>query len=321
VAGGASYVGSALVHHLHRQGVRVTVLDDLSTGHAEDLPDGVELVVAQVGDVVAVRELFARRRFQAVFHFAASSLVGESLRQPLAYYRNNVRQGLALIEEVVRAGCPPFILSSSAAVYGVPERVPIPEQAPSSPVNPYGETKRVLEAALRWAGAAHGLPWMALRYFNAAGAYQPWGPVERHEPETHLIPNLLRAAAGGEPLVVHGDDYPTPDGTAVRDYVHVADLAEGHLAAWRHLEAGGACGPVNLGSGRGYSVREVIAVAERVLGRPVPHRLGPRRAGDPPILVADIAQARQVLGWSPQHSDLEEIVDSARRASEGPGRA
>lgn len=310
VTGGAGYVGGSLVRMLVGAGQRVVILDDLSTGHADAVPEGVELVVAQVGDVVTLREVLARFTFRAVFHFAASSLVGASLADPLAYYRNNVRQGLALITEVIRAGCPPLILSSSAAVYGVPSLVPVPEDAALAPISPYGETKRVLEQALRWCGEAYGLRWAALRYFNAAGALEG-GPTERHAPETHLIPNVLRAARGETELTLFGTDFPTPDGTAVRDYIHVADLAAGHVAALEHLEQGGAGGPFNLGTGRGHSVAEVLQAAERVVGHPIPYTTGPRRAGDPPALVADPTRAQEILGWTARHQDLGEIVASA----------
>lgn len=314
VTGGAGFVGGSFVRCLVQEGVPVVVLDDLATGHVADVPAGVDLVVAEVGDIVTLREIFAARPFRAVFHFAAASLVSASMRDPLAYYRTNVAQGLRLIEEVVRSGGPPLILSSSAAVYGVPGQVPIPEDAPLAPVNPYGETKRVLEQALRWAGEAYGLRWAALRYFNAAGAIVPGGPPERHDPETHLIPNVLAAADGGPELVIAGNDYPTPDGTAIRDYIHVGDLASGHQAALRYLESGGPPGAFNLGTGSGHSVSEVVAVAAEVVGRPVPWRFGPRRPGDPPVLVADIARSGQVLGWHAERSSLREIIASAWQA-------
>ncbi len=310
VTGGAGYVGGSLVRVLVRAGQRVVIMDDLSTGHAETVPEGVELVVAPVGDVVTLREVLNRFAVRAVFHFAASSLVAASLADPLAYYRNNVRQGLALITEAVRAGCPPLILSSSAAVYGVPSRVPVPEDAPLAPISPYGETKRVLEQALRWCGEAYGLRWAALRYFNAAGALEG-GPTERHDPETHLIPNVLRAARGETELTLFGSDFPTADGTAVRDYIHVGDLATGHVAALEHLERGGSGGPFNLGTGQGHSVAEVLRAAEAVVGRPIPYTTGPRRAGDPPVLVADPTRAQKILGWNAAHQDLGEILGSA----------
>jgi UDP-arabinose 4-epimerase len=269
------------------------------------------LVRARVGDAVVLEEVFARWRIEAVFHFAAASRVGESVADPLAYYRCNMVEGLTLLECVVRHGRVPFVFSSSASVYGVQERVPIPEDAPLRPVSPYAETKRAFEAALEWAGRAYGLPWVALRYFNAAGAEGPWEPKAE---ETHLIPLALQAARGGPPLTVYGTDYPTRDGTAERDYVHVGDLAEGHLAALAHLEAGGASGPFNLGSGRGHTVAEVLAVVEAVTGRPVPRVLAARRPGDPASSVADPARARAVLGWEARRSDLRRIVQDAWEA-------
>lgn len=318
VTGGAGYVAGPVVQRLAAAGLAVVVLDNLSTSSGRTLPAGVTLVRAEVGDAVALREVFSRWRIEAVFHFAADSRVGESMQQPLAYFRHNVREPLVLLEQVVAAGCPPFVFSSSAAVYGVPEAVPVAEEAHLRPVNPYGETKAHFERILHWTGLAHGLPWVALRYFNAAGADGPWEPKV---PETHLIPNVLAAAAGGAPLRVFGSDYPTPDGTAVRDYVHVADLAEGHLAALRHLRAGGAGGPFNLGTGVGYSVAQVVAAVEAAVGRPVPREMAPRRAGDPPALVADPGRAQRVLGWRPRRSDLATIVRDAWTALQAAGAA
>ncbi len=308
VTGGAGYVAGPLVARLVAADHHVLVLDDLSTSSGRTLPPGVELVRARLGDAVVLRELFGDFRIGGVFHFAADSRVGESMQAPLQYYRHNVREALTLLEEAVAAGCPPFIFSSSAAVYGIPESVPVREDAVPRPINPYGETKAAFERALHWAGVGHGLPFAALRYFNAAGADGPWEPKQ---PETHLIPNVLAAAADGPTLRVFGQDYPTPDGTAVRDYIHVADLAEGHLAALRHLQAGGEAGAFNLGTGVGWSVAQVIAAAERVTGRPVRWEGAPRRAGDPPALVADPGKAERLLGWKARRSSLAEMVGDA----------
>jgi UDP-glucose-4-epimerase GalE len=309
VTGGAGYVAGPVVARLAAEGPEVIVLDDLSTSSGRTLPArGVTLVRAGVGDAVALREIFARWRIRGVFHFAADSRVGESMQQPLPYFRHNVRDPLPLLEQVVAAGCPPFVFSSSAAVYGVPAVLPVAETEPTCPVNPYGETKAHFERILHWVGEAHGLPWAALRYFNAAGADGPWEPKV---PETHLIPNVLAAAAGGPPLRVFGGDYATADGTAVRDYVHVADLAAGHLAALRHLRAGGASGPFNLGTGRGHSVAEIVAAVERVTGLRVAREVVARRPGDPPVLVADVRRAAAVLGWTAACSDLDRIVADA----------
>lgn len=319
VTGAAGYVAGPLVRRLLAAGRTVVALDDLSTSSGRTLPREVHLVQGSVGDRPLLARIFGEWRIGAVFHFAAATRVGESMTDPLAYYRHNVRESLTLLEAVVAAGCPPLIFSSSAAVYGIPQSSPVREDAPLAPINPYGETKAVIERALHWAGGAHGLPWAALRYFNAAGAEGPW---ERKRPETHLIPLVLAATtASGSELAVFGQDYPTPDGTAIRDYVHVADLATGHVAALAHLERGGASGCFNLGSGRGASVAEVIAAVERVTGRRVRWQPAARRAGDPPALVADAGRAESVLGWRTSRSALEDIVRdawTAWQATEAP---
>ncbi len=308
VTGGCGYIAGPLVQRLVTAGETVVVLDDLGTSTGRTLHPQAHLVRGRVGDALALRQIFGRWRIGAIFHFAAAASVPDSMRDPLGYYRSNVREGLTLLEQAVAAGSPPLVFSSSASVYGVPERVPIPEDAPLRPVSTYAETKRAFEAALQWVGQAAGLPWAALRYFNAAGADGPW---EAKDPETHLIPLALAAIRGGPPLRVFGTDYPTRDGTAVRDYVHVADLAEGHLAALRHLRTGGPSGAFNLGTGGGYTVWEVIAAIEAVIGRPVPRIVAPRRPGDPPESVADPTRAQGVLGWTARRSGLREIVADA----------
>jgi len=308
VTGGAGYVAGPLVARLVGAGRTVVVLDNLSSSSGRTLPRAVTLVTAPVGDAVALREIFGRWQIEAVFHFAADSQVAASLADPLGYFRHNIREGLTLLEETVAAGAPPLVFSSSAAVYGIPEWVPVSEQAPLQPISPYGESKAQFERILHWTGLGHGLRWAALRYFNAAGADGAWEPKAV---ESHLIPNVLRAAAAGTPVRVFGTDYPTPDGTAVRDYVHVADLAEGHLAALRHLQGGGESGAFNLGSGVGFSVAQVITAAEAVTGRSVRREAAARRPGDPPVLVADAARASAVLGWRPRVSGLERIVTDA----------
>ena len=323
VTGGAGYVGSISVERLVDAGHDVVVLDDLSTGH-RGAADQVILEVGSYGDGPALAALLERHRIEAILHCAARSLVAESIADPARYYRDNVADGIALLEAVRALGIRRLVFSSTAAVYGVPSRTPIPEEAPLDPINPYGETKRTFEAALRWYGTAYGLRSVALRYFNVAGATERNG--EQHDPETHLIPSILSAVEAGRPLTVFGTDYPTPDGTNVRDYIHVADLADAHLAA---LEATSPDDPrtdapdapgdpswgravaINLGSAAGFSVREVIAAAERVLGRPIPTLDGPRRPGDPPILVASNEQARAVLGWAPGRGSLDEMIGSA----------
>jgi UDP-glucose 4-epimerase len=316
VTGGAGYVGAASVDRLLEAGHTVVVLDDLSTGHRAAVPEGCRVEVGSYADQARLTDLLRREAVDAVLHCAARSLVGESIADPARYYRDNVAGGIALLEACRAAGVWRFVLSSTAAVYGIPDAVPITEDAPLRPINPYGETKRTLEAALAWYGRAYGLRSVALRYFNVAGATDRVG--EWHVPETHLIPNVLAAAQGrSEELVVYGDDYPTPDGTCIRDYIHVADLADAHLAA---LEATDPADPrtaeplvCNLGTERGASVREVLAVAEAIVGRPIPHRVGPRRPGDPPVLVASNRRAAEVLGWRPVRSSLEAMIGSAWR--------
>lgn len=314
VTGGAGYVGSVSVEALLAAGHRVVVLDDSSTGHRGSVPPGATFVAGTYADEAATAALLERERIDAILHCAARSLVGESMTDPARYYRENVAGGIALLEATRRAGVGRFVFSSTAAVYGIPDATPITEDAPLRPISPYGETKRALEGALAWYGTAYGLRSVALRYFNVAGATERNG--EDHAPETHLIPNVLRAAAGEGPgLTVFGEDYPTPDGTCIRDYIHVEDLAAAHLAA---LEATAPEDPradrplvCNLGTAAGMSVREVLRAAEAVVGRPIPHRVGPRRAGDPPVLVASNERARETLGWTPARSSLAEMIGSA----------
>ena len=324
VTGGAGYVGAVSVDALVAAGHEVVVLDDLSTGHRAAVPEGVRLETMSYGDQGALGELLKAAGIEAILHCAARSLVGESIREPSRYYRANVVGGVALLEAARAAGVGRIVFSSTAAVYGVPDTTPIEESAALRPINTYGETKRTFEAAMAAYGTAYGLRSVSLRYFNVAGATDRVGEV--HEPETHLIPNLLLAADGrGEPVTLFGADYPTPDGTCVRDYIHVVDLADAHLRALEATAAGDerTAQPLvcNLGSGGGFSVLEVLAAAESVVGRPIPHMPGPRRAGDPPVLVASAARAESVLGWRPQRSTLEEMIGSAwewrRRHSDG----
>lgn len=312
VTGGAGYIGSHAVLALRDQGRSVVVLDDLSVGHRSAVPAGVPLIEGDVGDQERVIDLFARYGVGTVMHFAGSIVVSESVEQPLAYYRNNTVNSLALIEACARAGIGRFIFSSSASVYGMPDRQPIDEDAPTQPINPYGVSKLMTEWMLRDAAAAHGLRYVALRYFNVAGADPQGRSGQRSREATHLIKIAAQTITGQRrELNIFGDDYDTPDGTCVRDYLHVSDLAEAHIAALAHLERGGDSQILNCGYGRGHSVREVLAMVERVSGRSLPTRVAPRRAGDPPALVASAARIGRVLGWTPRHADLEGIVASA----------
>ncbi len=311
VTGGAGYVGSHVVLALAERGDEVVVLDNLRQGHPAAVPKGVRLVAADVGDRAALDDaLGAHDGWHAVLHFAALSLVGESMREPYRYFAENAGFGFGLIDACVRHGVRRFVLSSTAALFGMPETVPIPETAPIDPGSPYGESKWMVERALAWADRLHGLRSACLRYFNAAGA-DPEGRLgEDHDPETHLIPLVIDAALGRRPqLDVYGDDYPTPDGTCLRDYVHVTDLASAHLLALDQLDARSVT--YNLGNGRGYSVREVIAAVEAVRGRSVPYRVVQRRPGDPAVLVASSERIRAETGWRPRFSDLHDMVRTA----------
>jgi UDP-glucose-4-epimerase GalE len=291
-------------------GRTVVVYDNLGQGHSAAV-QGVELVEGDTRDVARLRELIAARGVTAVMHFAAWASVGESVGDPAGYYRNNVEGTLGLLEAMARQGVVRFIFSSTAAVFGEPERVPIDESHPARPINPYGETKLIIERALPHYERAYGLRSVCLRYFNAAGA-DPEGELgEDHRPELHLIPLALDAAAGGEPLRIFGGDYPTPDGTCLRDYIHVTDLARAHLLALDGLESGRASTVYNLGNGRPYSVREVMASVERVTGRPVAHQLVARRPGDPAVLFASSARIKADLGWMPRFEELDTIVQTA----------
>jgi UDP-glucose-4-epimerase GalE len=312
VAGGAGYVGSHVLRGLLAGGHEAVVLDDLRAGAAEAAA-GAPLVRADAGDVAALERVFAERGpFDGVLHFAGSISVPESVAKPLLYYRNNTAASAVLIDTAIAHDVRAFVFSSTAAVYGSPERQPIAEDAPLQPESPYGASKTMTERMLADAGRAHGLRWLALRYFNASGADPAGGIGERHDPETHLIPLALQAAAGLRPaLSLYGTDWPTPDGTCVRDYVHVSDLGEAHRLGIEALLAGGASGCFNLGTGSGRSIREVLAAAERVTGRPVPVQEAPRRPGDPPVLVADASRFRAAFGWTPKHSDLDTIVATA----------
>jgi UDP-glucose 4-epimerase len=311
VTGGAGYVGSHVVLALIRRGDQVVVIDNLRQGHREAIPDGVELVELDLDEHERVANVLASRRFDGVLHFAALSLVGESMREPMRYIAQNVSHTAWLADAAARAGCLRFVLSSTAALFGYPERTPIDEYSRLDPVSAYGESKLMAERTLDWAERVHAMRSASLRYFNAAGA-DPGGAIgEDHNPETHLIPLAIKAALGlAPPLTVYGTDYPTADGTCIRDYVHVTDLADAHLRVLDYLRRGESC-RFNIGGGSGYSVRQVMEAVERIGGRLVPHKLGPRRPGDPPVLVASSELLRRETGWAPQHSDLDEIVRTA----------
>jgi len=311
VVGGAGYIGSHMVLDLQRAGYPVVTLDNLSRGHRELVPGG-DFIEGDLGNPADLDTVFSRYPVKAVMHFAAWSLVGESVEQPLAYYRNNVANTLALLEAMQRHDIPHFIFSSTAAVYGEPERTPITEDHPCTPTNPYGSTKLAVERLLQDVSNASEMSFTALRYFNAAGADAAGDIGERHQPETHLIPLILQVATGErEAIRIFGEDYPTPDGTCLRDYVHVTDLTQAHLLALESLLDGGGNAIYNLGNSTGYSVRQVIDVAREVTGHPIPSIVSERRAGDPAILIADSSRIRADLGWQPRYESLEEIIQTA----------
>ncbi|WP_448208715.1 UDP-glucose 4-epimerase GalE [Azospirillum sp. sgz302134] len=325
VTGGAGYIGSHVLHALTDAGIPAVTIDNLSTGRRASVPDAVPLVVGDIGSAELLERTIREHKVDAVMHFAGSIVVPESVEKPLAYYRNNTANSLTLVDTCVRLGVGRMVFSSTAAVYGAPARVPIDEETPTAPINPYGASKLMTEQMLRDAGAAHGLRSVILRYFNVAGA-DPAGRTGQATPTaTHLIKVACQALLGRRPaMAVFGTDYPTPDGTCVRDYIHVSDLAEAHVLALLHLRRGGDSLVLNCGYGRGASVHEVLRTLEAVSGEPVPTVLADRRPGDPPQLVAGADRIRERLGWVPKHDTLEEIVRSAlawERSLERPGLA
>ena len=313
VTGGAGYIGSHTVRMLAGQGRKVVVLDNLVFGHEEAIVDpGVELVKGEVGNQELVRSLFDEHRFGAVVHFAAYAYVGESVNDPLKYYQNNTAEPIKLLQVMQEFDCKVFIFSSTCATYGFPEKLPITERNPQQPINPYGRSKLMVEWVLADCEEAWGLKSACLRYFNASGASEDGSIGEDHDPETHLIPRVLMALTGEiEQIEVFGTDYDTPDGTCVRDYIHVDDLADAHAKALDHLAKGGESVRCNLGTGVGVSVKEIIAAAEKVTGKTVPVKYGPRRLGDPDCLVADPSLAKRLLGWEAAHQDVTDMVESA----------
>jgi UDP-arabinose 4-epimerase len=323
VTGGAGYIGSHACKALAASGYLPVTYDNLSRGHRHAVRWG-PLVEGDIADCDAVAATLAAHRISAVMHFAAFAYVGESTSDPALYYRNNVTGTLALLDAMREVGVTQIVFSSSCATYGLPEAVPIRETMAQLPVNPYGETKLAIERVLKWYGAGYGLRAVALRYFNAAGADRGGEIGEEHEPETHLIPLVLRAALGlAPPVSIFGTDYPTPDGTAVRDYIHVDDLAAAHVRALEYLAGGGQSIAVNVATGNGYSVREIIDAVEKAVGHVVPRSEAPRRAGDPPALIADPSLSASVLGWRAECSDLETIIRTAlaweKRQHNSPG--
>ena len=310
VTGGAGYIGSHTVRLLLGQGHDVTVADNLSKGHRHNVPAD-RLHVIDLADTAALARLMQEKRCDAVIHFAAFIAVGESMREPGRYFRNNLSGSLSLLEAMVQASVKHLVFSSTAAVYGNPHTSPILETFPIQPVNAYGESKVMVETLLGWWDQIHHLTSVCLRYFNACGAAPDGTLGEEHEPETHLIPLILRAVQTGQPITVFGDDYPTADGTCIRDYIHVNDLAQAHILAVEYLLGGGTSEKFNVGTGSGHSVMEMIRVVEDVTGKKVPYSVGPRREGDPPALVASSEKLRSKLGWSPQYADLRTIVEHA----------
>jgi UDP-glucose-4-epimerase GalE len=310
VTGGAGYIGSHTVQLLLEQGYDVAVADNLSRGYRHNVPAG-RLFVMNIADTNALTELMRQTRTEAVIHFAAFIAVGESMREPETYFANNVCASLSLLTAMQRAGVRHIVFSSTAAVYGTPQATPILETFPIQPVNPYGESKAMVETMLRWFDEIHHISSVRLRYFNASGC-DPAGRLgEEHDPETHLIPLLLRAVLTGNPMTVFGTDYPTPDGTCIRDYIHVLDLAQAHILALEYLVDGGKSESFNVGTGTGHSVMEAIRAVEEVTGRQVPYTVGERREGDPAALVASSKKLRAVLGWAPKYADLRTIVEHA----------
>lgn len=310
VTGGAGYIGSHTCYFLAKRGYSVVVVDNLSrASHA--VPAQGKLEQFDLADTQALTNLLQREQVEAVIHFAAFISVGESTKYPELYFQNNTANSLSLFNAMLQAGVKRVVFSSTAAAYGTPERVPIPEDAPFEPINPYGESKVMTEKILQWLDRYREFRSVRLRYFNACGAEPEAGLGERHDPETHLIPLLLRAVQTGEPITLFGDDYPTEDGTCIRDYIHVSDLAEAHIFAVQHLLNGGHSDVFNVGTGIGHSVKRVLDVVEEVTGKPVPHTIGPRREGDPASLVADSTRLQRELGWQPKRAELKRIVSDA----------
>jgi UDP-glucose-4-epimerase GalE len=317
VTGGAGYIGSHTRYFLEKSGHTTVVLDNLERGFQGAVPEGM-LRKVDLRETAKVKQILQDEKVDAVIHFAAHISVGESTERPEFYFNNNVCGSISLFEAMIDAQVKCLVFSSTAAVYGIPPKVPITEDQPYAPINPYGESKVMVEKILDWLDRFRGLRSVRLRYFNACGAEPGSGLGERHEPETHLIPLILRAVQTGKPVTLFGDDYPTPDGTCIRDYIHVGDLAEAHIVAVEYLLKGGKSDSFNAGTGSGHSVKEVLTAVEQVTGKSVPHSIGPRREGDPPSLVADSSKLQTTLGWKPKRADLERIVRDAWHFAQNP---
>jgi UDP-glucose 4-epimerase len=312
VVGGAGYIGSHAVHQLHDRGEKVIIIDNLETGNKQAIHANASFYEGDIRDIDFLRSVFASESIDAVIHFAANSLVGESMENPLKYYDNNVHGTQKLLEAMVEYNVKNIVFSSTAATYGEPDTVPITEDMATNPANPYGETKLAMERMIEWADKAYGIKYVSLRYFNVAGARQTGEIGEDHDPETHLIPIILQAALNKRPSVtIYGDDYNTPDGTCIRDYIHVEDLIDAHLLALKYLQQGGKSEIFNLGSSQGFSVKELVDTARSITGKEIPAVIGPRRAGDPSTLIASSTKAREILGWNPARTSIEEIMKDA----------
>ena len=312
VCGGAGYIGSHVVRDLVEKNYQVIVLDNFSTGHSGAVPEGVVIETGDIRDKGFLNEVFKKHRLDCVMHFCANSLVGESMEKPLDYYNNNVGGTLCLLETMIECGVKKFVFSSTASVYGEPEQIPILESAAKNPTNTYGETKLAVEKMLRWTGEAHGLKYMVFRYFNASGAHPAGSIGEDHSPESHLIPLILKTALGQrEQISVFGEDYQTSDGTCVRDYIHVMDIAAAHILGMERLFKGGESDVFNLGNGNGFSVKEVIEQAKAITGKAFRVEMADRRPGDPAVLIASSQKAQNQLGWVPKYSDLDTIIKTA----------
>lgn len=312
VCGGAGYIGSHTVRQLLAAGEEVIIVDNLSTGHRAAINPAVKFYECDIRDKAALKKIFVENKIEAVFHFAAYIEAGESVKFPLKFFNNNVYGMQILLEVMTECGVDKIIFSSSAAVYGEPERVPIDELDKTEPTNPYGESKLIMEKMIRWVSAAQGIRYVSLRYFNASGASEDGSIGEDHHPETHLIPLILQVPLGKrDHITIYGTDYPTPDGTCIRDYIHVVDLADAHICALNYLRGGGKSDAFNLGTGHGFSVKEIIDAAEKVVGHEIKKEFGTRRAGDPARLIASGDKARKILVWTPQFDDVEKIIATA----------